>query len=573
MTDFRRTLLWMIFLTSLVFLWDAWQRHSGKPSLFFPAAKTQTAPLPTNAKDTALPAPAASIPAGVPAPSTAAAQSAALPTASANTTATPAAAAPAKREQVTINTDVLRATIDSIGGDLVRVELLKHADIDDKKRNVVLLDNSNPVQRVYVARSGLVNAASGGELLPNHTTPMTIVPGARELGADGTVQVKLESAPQGGVKRNITYTFRRGSYLVDVKHEVLNLGAQPVQPQVYLQLVRDGNKAPGESSFYQTFTGPAVYSEAKKFEKIDFSDVEKGKAAHVAQSPDGWVAMVQHYFASAWIAPQSMPREFRSSKVDTNLYAIAMVLPLKALQPADAATVDTQLFVGPQEEKALEKIAPGLELVKDYGWFTVFAKPLFWLLEKIYGMLGNWGWAIVALTFLVKLAFYPLQAAAYKSMAKMKAVTPRMTEIRERYKDEPQRMNQAMMELYRTEKLNPFGGCLPILIQIPIFIALYWVLLSSVEMRGAPWILWINDLSKLDPFYALPILMTATMFLQIKLNPTPPDPLQARLMWMMPAIFSIMFFFFPAGLVLYWLTNNILSIAQQWWINKKLGVS
>jgi YidC/Oxa1 family membrane protein insertase len=311
-----------------VFLWDAWQRHSGKPSLFFPAAKTQTTPAPTGAKDAALPAPAASTPAGVPAPSTAAAQASALP----NVNASPAETAPAKREQVTISTDVLRATLDSIGGDLVRVELLKHTDIDDKKRNVVLLDNSNPVQRVYVARSGLVNAAPGGELLPNHTTPMTIVPGARELGADGTVQVKLESAPQGGVKRSITYIFRRGSYLVDVKHEVLNLGTQPVQPQVYLQLVRDGNKAPGESSFYQTFTGPAVYSEAKKFEKIDFSDIEKGKAAHIAQSPDGWVAMVQHYFASAWIAPQSMPREFRSSKVDTNLYAIAMVLPLKAPQ-------------------------------------------------------------------------------------------------------------------------------------------------------------------------------------------------------------------------------------------------
>jgi YidC/Oxa1 family membrane protein insertase len=436
----------------------------------------------------------------------------------------------------------------------------------------VLLDNSNPSQRVYIARTGLINTAAGGDVLPNHTTAMTILPGPRELGADGTVKVVLESVAQGGVKRTKTYTFRKGSYLVDVKHEVLNTGTQTVQPQVYLQLVRDGNKAPGESMFYQTFTGPAVYSESKKFEKIDFSDIDKGKTSHATQSPDGWVAMVQHYFASAWVAPQSMPREFRTSKVDANLYAIAMVLPLKALQANESQTLSTQLFVGPQEERVLESIAPGLDLVKDYGWFTVFAKPLFWLLEKLYGLLGNWGWAIVGLTFLVKLAFYPLQAAAYKSMAKMKAVTPRMTEIRERYKEEPQRMNQAMMELYRAEKLNPFGGCLPILIQIPIFIALYWVLLSSVEMRGAPWLLWIQDLSKLDPYYVLPILMTVTMFLQIRLNPTPPDPLQARLMWMMPAIFSIMFFFFPAGLVLYWLTNNILSIAQQWWINKKLGV-
>jgi YidC/Oxa1 family membrane protein insertase len=316
-----------------------------------------------------------------------------------------------------------------------------------------------------------------------------------------------------------------------------------------------------------------VYSDAKKFQKVAFEDIEKNKASFEPSSNSGWVAMVQHYFATAWLYNKEGPREFQARKIDTNQYAVSMLLPFGEIAPQASAKLNTQLFAGPQEEANLEKLAPGLDLVKDYGWFAIFAKPLFWLLEKIHGIVGNWGWAIVGLTVLVKGAFFPLQAAAYKSMAKMKAVTPKMTDIRERYKGDPQKMNQAMMELYKTEKVNPFGGCLPIVIQIPIFIALYWVLLSSVEMRGAPWLGWIKDLAVMDPYFILPIVMTATMFLQITLNPKPADPVQAKMMWIMPAIFSIFFFFFPAGLVLYWLTNNILSISQQWYINKKLGVN
>jgi YidC/Oxa1 family membrane protein insertase len=287
---------------------------------------------------------------------------------------------------------------------------------------------------------------------------------------------------------------------------------------------------------------------------------------------NGWIAMVQHYFASAWLIAAG-GRDFVTAKLGENQYAIAMLVKLGALAPGATLVHDATLFAGPQEEKKLEAMAPGLELVKDYGYFTILAKPLYWLLDRLYGVLGNWGWAIVALVVLLKIAFYWLNAAAYRSMAKMKAINPRVMELRERYKDKPQQMQQEMMRIYREEKVNPLGGCLPILVQIPFFIALYWVLLSSVEMRNAPWIGWIQDLSAMDPYYVLPLLMTGSTLFQTWLNPTPPDPVQAKMMWIMPLVFSVMFFVFPAGLVLYWLTNNLLSIAQQWFINRQLGVN
>jgi YidC/Oxa1 family membrane protein insertase len=336
--------------------------------------------------------------------------------------------------------------------------------------------------------------------------------------------------------------------------------------------VRDGNKPEGESAFYMTFTGPAIYTDAKKFQKIEFSDIEKSKAEFEKTTQQGYVAMVQHYFASAWLLPENTYRENFARKVDTNLYAVGMITPLNEVAPGQSKSIDVTLFVGPQEEKMLEALAPGLELVKDYGWLTVLAKPLYWLLDRLFSFLQNWGWAIVALVFLIKLAFYWLNAKAYSSMAKMKAINPRIMEMRERLKDNPQQMQQEMMRIYREEKVNPMGGCFPIMVQIPVFIALYWVLLSSVEMRNAPWIGWIQDLSAPDPYFILPVIMTLSTLLQTALNPAPPDPMQAKLMWFMPLIFSVMFFFFPSGLVLYWITNNILSIAQQWVINTRMGV-
>jgi YidC/Oxa1 family membrane protein insertase len=390
-------------------------------------------------------------------------------------------------------------------------------------------------------------------------------------GAD-QLAVKFESADLGGVKLVKTYTLQRGAYAIAVRHEVVNTGAAPVSPQLYLQLVRDGNKPAGESSFYSTFTGPAIYTDAKKYQKVEFSDIEKNKAEWEKSSPNGYVAMVQHYFASAWLLGDGIQRENFLRKVDNNLYAVGMITPLQDIAPGASKAVEAKFFVGPQEEKQLEALAPGLELVKDYGWLTILAKPLYWLLDKLHGLIANWGWAIVALVFLLKIAFYWLNAKAYASMAKMKAINPRIMEMRERLKSNPQQMQQEMMRIYREEKVNPMGGCFPIVIQIPVFIALYWVLLSSVEMRNAPWVLWIKDLSAPDPFFILPLVMTLTTLLQTALNPAPPDPMQAKMMWIMPLIFSVMFFFFPAGLVLYWLTNNVLSIAQQWLINTRMGV-
>ena len=557
MNDIRRTILWVIFGFALVLLWDKWQVHNGKLATFFPAPATATAP------------------AGQPAPVPVGAAAADVPVATLPASGVPgavsvptqqAAPAPVAREQVVVTTDVLRLTFDSEGGSLTHAELLKYADMADKSKNFMLLDQSP--ERVYVAQTGLI----GGNF-PTHKTVMSVAPGARALqDGEDTLTVRFESPDMEGVKLVKTWTVQRGAYDVAVEHEVLNTGSAPLTPQLYLQLVRDGNKPPGESSFYSTFTGPAVYTEEKKYQKVEFKSIDEGKVDIEKSSTNGYAAMVQHYFASAWLLGDGLQRELFMRKVDTNLYSVGMITPLGSMAPGSSKKLDARLFAGPQIETQLESLAPGLELVKDYGWLTILAKPLYWLLDKIHSFLGNWGWSIVGLVVLLKIAFYWLNAKAYASMAKMKAIGPKITEMRERLKDRPQQMQQEMMRIYREEKVNPMGGCFPIVIQIPVFIALYWVLLSSVEMRNAPWIGWIHDLSSPDPFFILPLLMTLSSLLQTALNPAPPDPMQAKMMWIMPLIFSVMFFFFPAGLVLYWLTNNILSIAQQWVINTRMGV-
>jgi len=524
--------------------------------MFSPAAPKAAAPA-AGPAPAAVPAPTA----GVPAPASSAQGAAPVPAGG------PAATA----QTVTVTTDLVKATFSTRGGELQKLELLRHRDPEVADRQVVLFDQS--AQRVYLAQTGLITNQAG-VALPNHLSTLQLSSTQTELkdGQD-SLQVRFESPDAaGGVKLIKTYTLKRGDYTIGVQHEVINGSTGAVEPQLYLQLVRDGNPPPGESSFYFTFTGPALYTDAKKFQKLDFKDIEKNKAEHEKSADNGWVAMVQHYFASAWIVGDKQPREFRTAKVGDNLYSIATVVPLGAVAPGAQVVHQARLFAGPQEEKKLAELAPGLELVKDYGWFTVLAKPLFWLLDMLHGMIGNWGWAIVALVFLLKAAFYWLNASAYRSMGKMKAINPRIMEMRERLKDKPQQMQQEMMRIYKEEKVNPLGGCLPILVQMPFFIALYWVLLSSVEMRNAPWLGWITDLAAKDPYFILPLLMTASSLLQTWLNPTPPDPVQAKMMWIMPIAFSFMFFFFPAGLVLYWLTNNILSIAQQWMINKQLGV-
>jgi YidC/Oxa1 family membrane protein insertase len=561
MNDIRRTILWVVFASSLLFLWDGWNKYNGRPSLFAPAA--------TEAQKTAEGAPASAAAGALPPPSATAAAPAA---AGASAPGAVAAPAPATDQLVTITTDVVKATIDSRGGDLVRVDLLKVGSDTDPAQPMVLLDKS--AGRTYIAQTGLV---AGGAPVPNHTTPMTVLPGPRAL-ADGTdaLTVTLQSPDVGGVKLVKTYTFHRGQYAIDVKQQVVNDGSAPVSPQLYLRLVRDSRPMPKTPGFTSAFVGPALYSEEGKFQKVSFEDIDKGKADYEKQAKDGWIAMVQHYFASAWVVNTTQPRDFSVEKIQSApepLYAATMLVQLGSIAPGASKTEDATLYAGPQEEKRLQAVAPSLDLVRDYGRLKVLGEPLFWLLSKLHALLGNWGWAIVALVVLLKAAFYGLNASAYRSMAKMKAINPKVMELRERLKDKPQQMQQEMMRIYREEKVNPLGGCLPILVQMPFFIALYSVLLSSVEMRHAPWIGWIHDLSAKDPFYILPLVMTATSLFQTWLQPAPPDPVQAKMMWIMPLVFSVMFFQFPSGLVLYWLTNNLLSVLQMWLINKQLGVA
>jgi YidC/Oxa1 family membrane protein insertase len=538
--DIQRLVLFMIFAFSLLVLWEAWQREKNPP----PAQVAQQA-------------------GGAPAPTQRGADPP-VPSGPASAAPVPGAAAPtAGGERVTIKTDVLVAEFSSLGGDLVRLELSQYADKEDRARRFVLLDQQPG--RTYVVQTGLI-----GEGLPNHKTAYTVVPGERELkdGAD-KVELRLAAPESGGLKVTKVYTLRRGSYLVDVHYEIENGGAAPVSAHGYFAFLRDGNPAPGDTKMVPTYTGAAVYTEQSKYHKVDFSAMEKGKADYPKSADNGWIAMVQHYFVAAWLPEGKVQREFRTEKVG-DLYRVGVVVPVGSIEPGMRAQLAMQLYSGPQEQDKLSKLAPGLDLVVDYGWLTFLAVPLFWVLDMFHKLVGNWGVAIILLTVLIKLLFYPLSAASYKSMAKMKAVAPKLQRIKELYGDDRQRLHQAMMDLYKTEKINPMGGCLPIVVQIPVFIALYWVLLQSVELRQAPFMLWITDLSAADPYYILPIVMGATMILQTRLNPTPPDPIQARMMQIMPIAFSIFFFFFPAGLVLYWLVNNVLSIAQQWHINRLL---
>ena len=550
--DTQRLILFFIFSFSLLLLWDAWEKE-GRP-------KPPPAP------------PAAQGPAGVPAPAKpATAPEVATARTGAATPGVPAVApAGTKSETVRVQTDLVAAEIDTLGGTLKRLELLRHKATEDETKNFVLFGEA----RRYEAQSGLA-----GELGANHRSMWAVQAGERSL-ADGRDAIEVRLTTQAsGLSVAKVYTFRRNSYVIDVALEVRNEGAAAVAPFAYFQLTHDGEQSKGGGSIAgsfgaQSFFGYAVYTDEKKFQKIALADIEKGKADYVKQAQTGWLAFVQHYFVSAWLPAAKQAREYAVERradpaaPDRSSYAGRVILPIPSVAPGGSARVSVPLYAGPQEQRRLKEAAPGLDLVVDYGWLTIIAWPLFWVLELFHGWSGNWGVAIILLTVLIKLVFFPLSAASYKSMAKMKLITPRLTKIREMYAHDREKMNKAMMELYKTEKINPLGGCFPIVVQIPVFIALYWVLLAAIELRHAPFIFWIKDLSALDPYYVLPLLMTATMILQTRMNPTPPDPVQAKVMQFMPYVFSVFFFFFPAGLVLYWLVNNILSILQQWQIQR-----
>ena len=551
--DTKRTILWAVFSIAGLLLYNNWLAYEGKTPLFGPQSmsKQEAAPVSGDEKRSDVPVSTATSTSTNTAPVLA-------------PKAIPASMAQlANKERFTLQNDVLVIEVSADGANVVSATLLKELDVDKKPMRLMQV---TPGHQNF-ARSGLI--AAGNTDLPNHTSDFKL----QTSGKDGSGRPFLVVASErNGVILEKTFILNSGSYVIDVMHRVTKNNAAVGPLVLYTELVRDGSKL-DESEFYSTFTGPAVYTNKEKFNKLEFTDIEKNKIAIPKQVPAGdpaWVAMVQHYYASAWIPSDKLNRDIYAGKIDTNVYRVGIQTPLEDIAAGKTTIETARLFVGPQQESTLEAIAPGLELLKDYGYLTILAKPIFWTLERIYEYVHNWGWSIVILTFLIKLLFYPLSAASYKSMARMKEVQPRVMAMREANKGNPQKMNQEMMALYKKEKINPLGGCLPMLIQIPVFISLYWVLLSSVEIRNAPWILWIHDLAVPDPYYILPVIMAVSMWVQTKLNPTPPDPIQAKVMLYMPIIFSIMFFFFPAGLVLYWVVNNILSIAQQWQINKMI---
>ena len=562
--DTQRLILFLVFSFSLLFLWEAWQKHSNPPA---PKAAA-TAPAPGAPAQKPADVPSASVPAapGATAPATpAGAGAAAVPG------ATPAA--PAASQLVTVRTDLYTAKIDPVGGVIAEIALNKHRDPHDATKPYLVVQRTG--ERTSIAQAGLL-----GEGLPNHRTTYEVLPGPRELpaGAD-SFDVKLAATGSHGEKVVQTLTFHRGTYQIDAAFEVANAGSAPITPFAYYQLTRDTKTAVPQSSWTPvSYTGPVVYNEADKFKKVDFGEIDKlaadakRKPPYTAKADNGWVAMIEHYFVNAWLPGQDKrEREFYTRKLDNGLYAAGVILPMAPIAPGATGTVKVPLYAGPQEQEVIGKLAPGFDLVVDYGIFTVLAAPLFWLLKWLHGLIGNWGWAIIVMTILIKGAFYPLNAAAARSMAKMKIVGPKLKALQEQYANDKQQLQIKMMELYKKEKINPLGGCLPILVQIPVFIALYWVLLSAVELRYAPWVGWIKDLSAPDPWFILPVVYAITAYLQVKLSPTPiTDPVQAKVMQIMPVAFSVLFIFFPSGLVLYWLVNNVLQIGQQWHVNRML---
>jgi len=537
--DVKRLILFVVLSFSILFFWNAWQE---KHRPIEPVAATQD-DIPTKT-----------------------------------------AIAPADKDtqfrlqtdkRISVQTDLYKVEIDTVGADLRKVELTQHrADNSDANNFVLLSDQIAP--SVYVIQSGI--AIDG---LATHKEVFTSATNIYQMATDqNELKVSLEWLSPAGVKLTKTYTFVRGSYEVKVDQVINNGSGVAVDPLAYYQIIHDSESNQG-TKMMPTFTGGAYFTDADKYKKVNFANMTKEPLSKLAK--DGWVGLVQHYFVSAWIPQAKESQEFYTKDLGNKIFAIGTKMSLSSVPPGASKVLNAKLYMGPQTHDDLVKAAPGLEYTVDYGWLSFIASPLFMILSIIQDLVGNWGYSIILLTVLIKLAFYPLSASGYRNMAQMRELAPRLQSLKEKFGDDRQKMQQGMMELYKKEKINPMGGCLPILVQIPVFISLYWMLLASVEMRHAPFILWITDLSAPDslfghipeflplvggmPIGLLPILMGISMIIQTKLNPKPADPMQAKVMAIMPIVFSIFFFFFPAGLVLYWLVNNVLSIAQQARIN------
>jgi YidC/Oxa1 family membrane protein insertase len=467
-------------------------------------------------------------------------------------------------QRISVRTDLLSVEIDTTGGDLRRADLLAYpVSLEDPNTPFELL--SDTATRLFIAQSGLIAKPEG----PTHHTVFTTQQANYSLpdGAD-TLQVPLTWHGPNGLIVTKTYTFHRNSYKIGLSYQVENGASKPWSGRVYAQLQRRPPAEGQKQRFIYTFTGAVVHSEQNRYEKIKFEDIQQSPLSR--NDVGGWAAMIQHYFVAAVIPTQQTENHYYTKALSDDRYAVGVVTPSATVEPGAATALDVQFYIGPKDQHRLEAAAPGLQLTVDYGVLTIIAEPLFWLLEHIHGVVRNWGWSIVILTILIKLAFFHLSATSYKSMANMRRMQPRMIALKERYSDDKTRLNQAMMELYKKEKINPLGGCLPIVVQIPVFISLYWVLLESVELRQAPFMFWIKDLATYDPYFVLPLLMGISMFAQQRLNPAPMDPIQQKIMMALPIVFTVFFLFFPSGLVLYWFVNNTLSIAQQWVITRRI---
>ena len=565
--DIKKLVLVMVFFTSGLFLWEEWQ--AGQQSTAPQVATTSTTA--SKAAQGATGSDSKFEEDGAPVPGEKLISSQQINGTGSGGVAAPVVASTGLESgtKIVVKTDMVLAVIDTAGGDIRDLDLLKHPSRADKSIPFALLQSEFP--RVNVAQSGF----TAGEGLPTHKTLYTTESESYTLAAgEDKIEIRLSAPEVDGIKATKVYTFHRGSYVIDVKFEIDNQGSEVLQPFSYFQVMRD--TVPVEASMFimPQFNGATVYTEEEKFQKIPLDEIADGTATYPKNTDNGWLAMQQHYFLTAWLPEAETKRENFAKHHGGYKYSAGVIVPAGTIRPGEIGSVEVPLYVGPQEQSKLAALSPGLDLVVDYGWLTVIGAPLFWLLSYFHSWTGNWGFSIILLTMLVKLIFFPLSAAGYRSMAKLKAVAPRLKLLREQHKGkDKQKMNQAMMEFYKVEKINPMGGCLPILVQIPIFISLYWVLLASVELRYAPFVLWIQDLSSPDPFYVLPLIMGVSMYIQTKLNPAATDPIQQKVMQIMPLVFCVFFFFFPAGLVLYSVINNSLSILQQWQITRMYAPS
>ncbi len=552
--DNIRFVLIVVLSMIIVMLWQAWQQDYGpKPEI----AATATEIPAISAVEEDLPE----------ASSTIGSQETVQPAESAEKSSSVPSLEVHADKVITVTTDVYRLEIDTRGGTLRNLDLLQYPVDKDNPEVVVRLFSSSE-EKLFLGQNGLL-AASGSRAAADHHTVFTADQDNYRMSEElNILRIPLTWTDNKGLQVRKIFVFTRGSYLIEVQQQVINNTGEVWQGRQYSQLLRKPFKDANGNTFIRTYAGGVVYTEEDKYQKISFDDMEDENLNITTKG--GWVAMIQHYFAAADIPPADEVNHFYTKKLPDSRYVIGYYSPVNSVQPGSEVTLTTRMFVGPKLQPVMEKIAPGLELTVDYSWLTFIGKPIFWLLNKIHSLVNNWGFAIIGVTLCIKLLFFKLSEASYKSMAKMRKIQPRLKQLQERFADDRQRFNTEMMAMYKKEKVNPLGGCLPILVQIPVFISLYWVLIETVELRQAPFILWIQDLSTKDPFFVLPVLMGITMKIQQSLNPAPIDPVQAKVMKMFPFVFTVFFMFFPSGLVLYWVVNNSLSIIQQWYITKKI---